>query len=190
MFASYLFALLFLCRPSPVQKLERYIEYVFIAVSNQYATSFRKRANNGGLYIVPRAYFFQGVPFIFWHGERHPLLRFGDPYLPWGETSILERHPLEIYLTAAALTCHLTHRSRQSSCAIVGNAVVEAFVARLADESVGEFLLGNRVADLHRRRWRAGSERFRRKCRAVDTIEPDSATDHHYVIPRPSRFFM
>ena len=66
-------------------------------------------AENGGLHVHPAG---EGEEFFYRfrrHGQGHPLLGFRDENLPWIQSRILQRRPVQIQFAAARDPCRLSH---------------------------------------------------------------------------------
>ena len=110
-------------------------------------------------------------------GEGHAFLRLGDEDFPGLEPFVLEGGAGEFALAAAGIFAHLAEGAGDAARAVVGDAAVEAEVARLEQEFV-ELALGERVADLHRLGGRFGAQLLGGEGGAVDAVLADAAAAH------------
>ena len=66
---------------------------------------------------------------------------------------IFGRHFIQFHQATATFPGHFRHRAGQAAGTIVSNTVIELQITGSLDQAIGEFLLGNGIPDLHRRRW-------------------------------------
>src|SRR5208283_994795 len=126
---------------------------------------------------------------VRWDGERHALLRFGDPDLPRGHPGVLQGRPVELHVAAVALFCHLGHRAGEAAGAVVRDTPVQAEVPGLFYDHIRELLLGDRVPDLHRGDRALMVKGLGRERGAMDAIFSDPSA-HHYDKVAGLRLFL
>ena len=106
----------------------------------------RKAADRRSLDTFPGKDLLQRRPALGRHRQHHPLLRFGEPDLPWPQSVVLERHTRQLDV-GPQLARHLADRRREPARSAVGDGAVEPEIAR-ARQGVGQALLDDGIADL------------------------------------------
>ncbi len=144
-----------------VQKIHIEIENLCAPEIHAPPRRCRKPANDGGLDAALVHQSDEGIALLRRNGERHSFLRFAYPYLPRSQPGVLQRHRIEINLETAGLLRHLRNRAREPPGAVIGNRRIQSHIARLFHDSVGELLLRDRIANLHRCRRAPRREGFR-----------------------------
>ena len=177
-----------LARHAVVQEIESDLRHRPPGVRHLQEARGRELADDRGFHLVELGQFGQRRRRFFRDHQRHALLRFGQEDFPRLQARILERHLLEPDFRAAGQRREFADGRRQAAGAVVGRALDPAAPAGDFEE-IGEHLLRDGAADLHRAARRMLVEAQRGKRRAVDAVLARAPAGQHHEIARRDFLF-